>query len=142
MEEEGEGALLPSHTAPAPKQPAGLLTAAHISLAWEGQLQTSILLLPKPWVQASLTHGTSQSKTKTPTPQPAVFTLCLLLACLQACRCGNSSRHNFQQHQAHSPLGEGSAGPSQASKSVLGCLRPQGPHSDTAKGIFVLCQIG
>lgn len=132
----------PSHTAPAPKQPAGLLTAAHTSLAWEGQLQTSILLLPKPWVWASLAHVTSQSKTKTPSPQPAVFTPCQLLACLQACRCGNSPHHNSQQHQAHSPLGTGSAGTWQASESVLDCLRLQGPHSDTAKGIFVLCQIG
>lgn len=114
----------------------------HCSLAWEGQLQASILLLPKPWVRASLSHGTSQSKTKTPSPQPAVYTPCLLLDCHQACRCGNSPCHSSQQYPAPSPLGEGNAGTCQASKSVLGSLRPQEPHSDTAKGIFVLCQIG
>lgn len=70
---KGREPCLP-HTAPAPKQPPGLLTATHTSRACKGQLQTSILLLLKPWVWVSLAHGTSQSKTKTPSPQPGVFT--------------------------------------------------------------------
>lgn len=72
----------PLHTAPTPKQLAGLQTATHTqSLAWEEQLQSSTLLFPKPWVQADL--GAWYQPEQTPrqphnllpvfTPAPACF---------------------------------------------------------------------
>lgn len=116
-----------TYKAPTPEELAGLQTSKHMQcLAWEGQLHTSILLLPKP--QAALGHHTSQSKNNTWPPQPAACLhrlSCLLPAYIQACRGGNGPCHNSQQHPAPSPFGEGSAAISQASKPVLGCWRTQ-----------------
>lgn len=104
MEEEGEGALPPPGTAPAPKQPAGLLTETHTPLAWEGQLQTSSSCYLNhefglPWVMVSV-------RTK-PRPHPQNL---LFSPPASGTQVWEQPLPQFSTAPSPFPFGEGSAG--------------------------------
>lgn len=136
------------HTAPTPKQLVGFRQQCTHS-PWGGKGCS------RPPSSCSLNHGFRlpwgmvPARAKT-TPHPhsllPIFTPaclhCLLPTCVQACRDGNSPRHNSQQHQPL-PLWGRAVLPSHKLQSPVSTRwRTQWPHSDTAKGIFALCQTG